>query len=114
VRREVERLRAEGALDEAVICHLCASFQQAAIEPLIHHTLDAARALGVGVVTVVGGVAANSALQQQMRTACHEAGLTLFIPPPRYCTGQRGDDRACGLLPPHGWAARRLRLGRLR
>jgi N6-L-threonylcarbamoyladenine synthase len=35
---------------------------------------------------VVGGVAANSALQQQMRTACHEAGLTLFIPPPRYCT----------------------------
>jgi N6-L-threonylcarbamoyladenine synthase len=86
VRREVERLQAEGALDEAVICHLCASFQQAALEPLIHHTLDAARALGVGVVTVVGGVAANSALQQQMRTACHEAGLTLFIPPPRYCT----------------------------
>ena len=86
VRREVERLQAEGALDEATICHLCASFQQAAIEPLIHHTLEAARTLGVGVVTVVGGVAANSALQQQMREACQGAGLTLFIPPPRYCT----------------------------
>jgi N6-L-threonylcarbamoyladenine synthase len=86
VRREVERLQAEGALDEATIRHLCASFQQAALEPLIHRTLEAARALGVGVVTVVGGVAANSALQQQMREACQGAGLTLFIPPPCYCT----------------------------
>jgi len=86
VRRAVERLQAEGALDEATIGHLCAAFQQAAIEPLIHHTLEAARALGVGVVTVVGGVAANSTLQQQMRAACHEAGLTVLIPPPRYCT----------------------------
>jgi N6-L-threonylcarbamoyladenine synthase len=86
VRREVERLHADNALDAATISHLCAAFQQAALEPLIHHTLEAARALGVGVVTVVGGVAANSALQQQMHAACHEAGLTLFIPPPRYCT----------------------------
>lgn len=86
VRREVERLRAQNALDEATVNHLCAAFQQAAIEPLIHHTLDAAGALGVGVVTVVGGVAANSALQRQMREACQQAGLTLFLPPPRYCT----------------------------
>lgn len=86
VRREVERLRAQDTLDEAVINNLCASFQQAAIEPLIHHTLEAADALGVRTLTVVGGVAANSALQQQMRTACQQAGLTVFIPPLRYCT----------------------------
>jgi N6-L-threonylcarbamoyladenine synthase len=86
MQREVERLRVQNALDEATVNHLCAAFQQAAIEPLIHHTLDAAGALGVGVVTVVGGVAANSALQRQMREACQQAGLTLFIPPPRYCT----------------------------
>jgi N6-L-threonylcarbamoyladenine synthase len=86
VRREVERLRAQNALNEATISHLCAAFQQAAIEPLVHNTLEAARAHGIGVVTVVGGVAANSALQQQMRDACQRAGQTVFIPPPRYCT----------------------------
>lgn len=86
VRREVERLRAQNMLDEAVINHLCASFQQAAIEPLIQHALEAADALGVRTLTVVGGVAANSALQQQMREACYQAGLTVFIPPLRYCT----------------------------
>ncbi|BCW94651.1 MAG: tRNA (adenosine(37)-N6)-threonylcarbamoyltransferase complex transferase subunit TsaD [Fimbriimonadales bacterium] len=86
VRREVERLEADDALDEATVNHLCAAFQQAALEPLIHHALDAAHALGVDTLTVVGGVAANSALQAQMRAACQQAGLTLFIPPPRYCT----------------------------
>jgi N6-L-threonylcarbamoyladenine synthase len=114
VRREVERLQAESALDEATINHLCASFQQAALEPLIHHTLEAARALGVGVVTVVGGVAANSALQQQMRAGMPRGGADAVYPPAALLHRQRRDDCARRLLPSYGWAARRLRLRRLR
>jgi len=86
VRREVERLQAHNALDEATLNNLCASFQQAVLDALIEKTLEAAQAQGVKVLTVVGGVAANSALQAQMRTACSAAGLTLKIPPPKYCT----------------------------
>ncbi len=86
VRREVERLRAHNALDEATLNNLCASFQQAVLDALIEKTLEAAQAHRVGILIVVGGVAANSALQAQMRTACSAAGLTLKIPPPKYCT----------------------------
>ncbi|MCX7924291.1 MAG: tRNA (adenosine(37)-N6)-threonylcarbamoyltransferase complex transferase subunit TsaD [Fimbriimonadales bacterium] len=86
VRREVERLQQQNALDEATLNDLCASFQQAVLDALIEKTVDAAQAHGVDTLTVVGGVAANSALQAQMRAACNQAGLHLKIPPPKYCT----------------------------
>ncbi|MFN3690736.1 MAG: tRNA (adenosine(37)-N6)-threonylcarbamoyltransferase complex transferase subunit TsaD, partial [Fimbriimonadales bacterium] len=86
VRREVERLQAQNALNEAVLNDLCASFQQAVLDMLIEKTLAAAYAYGVKTLTVVGGVAANSALQTQMRAACAQAGLNLKIPPAHYCT----------------------------
>jgi N6-L-threonylcarbamoyladenine synthase len=114
VRREVERLQAEGALDEAVICHLCASFQQAAIEPLIHHTLEAGararrrRRHGGGWRGGEFGVTTADAHSMP------RGGANAVYPPAALLHGQRGDDRARRLLPPHGWAARRLRLRRLR
>lgn len=86
VRREVERLQAQNALHETVLNDLCASFQQAVVDVLIEKAIAAARAHQVRWLTVVGGVAANSALQAQMRVACAEAGLQLRIPPPKYCT----------------------------
>ncbi len=86
VRREVERLQQGNALTEAVKNDLCASFQQAVIDALIEKTMAAVRAASVETLTVVGGVAANSALQRQMRAACDKAGVNLKIPPPKYCT----------------------------
>ncbi|GIV05100.1 MAG: tRNA N6-adenosine threonylcarbamoyltransferase [Fimbriimonadales bacterium] len=86
VRREVERLQQHNALTESVKNDLCASFQQAVIDVLIEKTVAAAQAYSVETLTVVGGVAANSALQAQMRTACDTAHLNLKIPPPKYCT----------------------------
>ncbi|MCS7300593.1 MAG: tRNA (adenosine(37)-N6)-threonylcarbamoyltransferase complex transferase subunit TsaD [Fimbriimonadales bacterium] len=86
VRRTVESLQAQGALNEATLNDLCASFQQAVLDALIEKTLAAAQAYGISTITVVGGVAANSALQAQMHQACESAGLTLYIPPPKYCT----------------------------
>lgn len=86
VRREVERLQAQNALNETTLSDLCASFQQAVLDMLIEKTLAAAQAHRIETLTVVGGVAANSALQMQMRAACHQAGVNLKIPPPHYCT----------------------------
>ncbi|MFQ3610990.1 MAG: tRNA (adenosine(37)-N6)-threonylcarbamoyltransferase complex transferase subunit TsaD [Fimbriimonadales bacterium] len=86
VLREVERLRKGSELSEQTVADLCASFQQAVVEVLVRKTIQTAQALAVNTVTVVGGVAANSAVQAQMQTACEEAQLRLLIPPPRYCT----------------------------
>ncbi|MCX7994140.1 MAG: tRNA (adenosine(37)-N6)-threonylcarbamoyltransferase complex transferase subunit TsaD [Fimbriimonadales bacterium] len=86
VRREVERLQGQGALDEATLNDLCASFQQAVLDVLVEKAIAAAHAYGVDTLTVVGGVAANSGLQTQMRAACHNMRLNLKIPPPKYCT----------------------------
>ena len=73
-------------LDEVTLADLCASFQQAIVDVLVAKAIRAAQACEVPVLTVVGGVAANSALQSQMREAAERAKLQLFIPPPHYCT----------------------------
>lgn len=86
VRREVERLQQQATLTEAAKNDLCASFQQAVVDALTEKTIAAAQAYQVETLTVVGGVAANSALQAQMRAACDQAQLNLKIPPPKYCT----------------------------
>lgn len=91
LRREVERLRQKDTirsepLDERTLADLCASFQQAIIDVLVAKAVRAAQECKVPVLTVVGGVAANSALQSQMREAADKAHLQLFIPPPHYCT----------------------------
>ncbi|MCS7065039.1 MAG: hypothetical protein NZL85_02055, partial [Fimbriimonadales bacterium] len=84
--REVERLGRTDTLDESTLADLCASFQQAIVDVLVTKAIRAAQACQVPVLTVVGGVAANSALQNQMRKAAESAHLHLLIPPPHYCT----------------------------
>jgi N6-L-threonylcarbamoyladenine synthase len=86
VLREVERLREAGELNESVLPDLCASFQQAIMDVLVAKSVRAAQECQIEVLTVVGGVAANSALQSQMREAAEKARLRLYIPPPHYCT----------------------------
>jgi tRNA N6-adenosine threonylcarbamoyltransferase len=63
-----------------------AAFLAAVADVLVAKTLRAARQLGVGAVTVSGGLAASRRLRQRFETACAEAGLTLYYPPPRLCT----------------------------
>lgn len=63
-----------------------ASVQAAIVEPLVAKTLRAAKREGVGHVLMAGGVAANSHLQEMMRSACARDGLRLTVPPPRLCT----------------------------
>ena len=73
-------------LTEADVADIAASFQAALIDPLIRKTVAAARHTGTDHVVVGGGVAANSALRAGLQVACDQAGLTLYLTPPEYCT----------------------------
>jgi N6-L-threonylcarbamoyladenine synthase len=114
VRREVERLQAESALDEATINHLCASFQQAALEPLIHHTLEAARTLRCWRRDGSGRRGGELRAAAADARGVPSGGANAVYPAAALLHRQRRDDCARRLLPPRGWAARRLRLRRLR
>jgi N6-L-threonylcarbamoyladenine synthase len=68
------------------LVHICASYQQAAIEVLVQKTLSAAKNLKVQSVGVVGGVAANSLLREWLKKEIKQAGFEFFLPDFQYCT----------------------------
>jgi len=65
---------------------VAASFQCAATDVLVAHTLAAAKAKGVKTVVMAGGVSANGYLRQRFTDACQEEGFSFLCPRPRYCT----------------------------
>jgi N6-L-threonylcarbamoyladenine synthase len=58
---------------------LCASFQEAVVDVLVQKTIRAAKRVGVNLVTVSGGVSANSRLRSKMTDATTAAGLDLKL-----------------------------------
>ncbi|MFO8074847.1 MAG: tRNA (adenosine(37)-N6)-threonylcarbamoyltransferase complex transferase subunit TsaD [Actinomycetota bacterium] len=84
VIRELRRREAAGeAVDAADVA---ASFQEAVVDVAVDKTLAAALAHGVEQVAIVGGVAANSRLREQMAARCAREGLRLLAPAPALCT----------------------------
>ena len=71
---------------EIPVADLAASFQNAVVEVLVSHTVEAAMALGYEKVAIAGGVAANSELRRQMGEACARRGLAFYYPSPVLCT----------------------------
>ncbi|MCM1307873.1 MAG: tRNA (adenosine(37)-N6)-threonylcarbamoyltransferase complex transferase subunit TsaD [Butyrivibrio sp.] len=65
---------------------LAASFQNAVVDVLVTHAMDAAREYGFGKLAIAGGVASNSALREAMANACAENGIEFFYPPSGLCT----------------------------
>lgn len=65
---------------------ICASFQEAVVDILVMKTLAACEQVGVPRAVLSGGVACNSRLRARAGIACAEAGVELFIAPPRLCT----------------------------
>lgn len=65
---------------------VAASFQQAVVDVLLHHTSKAVEETGVGQVLLAGGVAANSALQSAFKAMGEELGIQVGMPPPVLCT----------------------------
>ncbi|MEZ4575649.1 MAG: tRNA (adenosine(37)-N6)-threonylcarbamoyltransferase complex transferase subunit TsaD [Vampirovibrionales bacterium] len=72
--------------DQTALADLAASFQHAAVQALVQRTQAAQQALGYTTVAVAGGVAANSALRQQLADWCTEQGLQLHLPHMAFCT----------------------------
>jgi N6-L-threonylcarbamoyladenine synthase len=73
-------------LDGDFSADLCASFQEAVIDVLVSKTIRAAQRFGVNLVTVSGGVSANSRLRAKMRDASAAAGLELKLACPSLST----------------------------
>ncbi len=65
---------------------VAASFQKAVIDVLVENAMRAVREYKADKFAIAGGVAANSALRSAMKEACEEQGVTLYFPPPVYCT----------------------------
>jgi N6-L-threonylcarbamoyladenine synthase len=73
-------------LDGDFCADLCASFQEAVVDVLVQKTIRAARRFGVNLVTVSGGVSANSRLRAKMKDASAAAGLELKLASPSLST----------------------------
>ena len=65
---------------------VAASFQQAVIDVLTEHTINAARESGISRIAIAGGVASNSSLREQMADAARKNHMTFYHPSPVYCT----------------------------
>ena len=65
---------------------LCASFQQAVIDVLVHKTMKAAQQADEDLITLSGGVSCNLALKEAMQQACDSEGKRLLIAPPHLST----------------------------
>lgn len=65
---------------------LCASFQEAVVDVLVRKSIRAAKQSGVNLVTVSGGVSANSRLRSRMSEAAAAAGLELKLTSPSLST----------------------------
>ncbi|HEY8450429.1 MAG TPA: tRNA (adenosine(37)-N6)-threonylcarbamoyltransferase complex transferase subunit TsaD [Bacillota bacterium] len=94
VAQLVERYRSAGR--PLPLADLCASFQQAAIEPLVFKTLRAAVERGARSILLAGGVAANSALRAELERRATAAGLEVHAPPLELCTDNAAMIAAAG------------------
>lgn len=65
---------------------ICASFQKAAVDVLVQHTVDAALNTGSQAICLAGGVAANTFLRTAFEKACAKIGRKLYYPPLLLCT----------------------------
>jgi N6-L-threonylcarbamoyladenine synthase len=63
------------AQDDKLLADLCASFQQAVVEVLVHKTIAAAQKCEVDLVTISGGVSCNRELRRQLAEACAREGF---------------------------------------
>ncbi len=81
---------------EAATEDVAASFQQAVVDVLVAKARRAAREIGATSVCLGGGVAANSALREQILDAAAEDGLAAFLPSRAMCTDNAAMVAAAG------------------
>lgn len=77
---------------------VAASFEFAAVQPLVQKTVECAKLLGVGTVTAGGGVIANGYLREMLKNECDRENLRLVLPEKAYCTDNAAMIAAEGLI----------------
>ena len=80
------------------LADICASFQQAVIEVLVHKTLRAAKATRRRTIALSGGVSLNRTLRDAFSSACLEAGIELVTADQGLCTDNAAMIAFAGLL----------------
>lgn len=65
---------------------VAASFQEAVTDVLCEHTIEAAKSVNSKIITIAGGVAANSRLREKMTQMAQKDGISVLYPPPVLCT----------------------------
>lgn len=84
---QLEKLSPDtGQAPKDSIPDLCASFQQAVIDILVHKTMKAAEQAGETLITLSGGVSCNLALREAMQQACDAQDKQLLIAAPNLST----------------------------
>lgn len=68
------------------VADVCASFQHEAVEELVQKSVLACQKHKINVLTVAGGVAANSLLRTQLTKKCEEHGIKVVFPDFSLCT----------------------------
>lgn len=66
--------------------NLCASFQEAIVDVLLHRMGQASKEFGINKLVITGGVSANSRLRARAEQLAQRQKWQLLIPPMRYCT----------------------------
>ncbi len=75
----------EDGFVQANLPSIAASVQQAIIDPLIRKSLLYARSQGLRTILIAGGVAANSALREQLSQQAEKKGIRVYYPSLPYC-----------------------------
>ena len=69
--------------DSSLVADMAAAFQEAIVDVMVKKTVEAATRYETRGILLVGGVAANSLLRQEMK---ERAPCRLLVPPPILCT----------------------------
>ena len=77
---------------------VAASFQKAAIDVLVNNTVNAAKEVKADKIALAGGVAANTALREQMENCAKKEGIGFYCPPISMCTDNAAMISCAGYL----------------
>ncbi len=72
--------------EELVVEDIAASFQQAVVDVLVDHTMDAVKKTGLKKMAIAGGVSSNTAIRKAFEDKCRENNIEFYKPEPIHCT----------------------------
>ncbi len=81
----INTARQKSGLTQKQTADIAASFQKAALDMLLRNVSAALKEYRLDTLALAGGVAANTALRERLKTLCEKENIKLFVPPLRLC-----------------------------